>query len=58
MLSDGILNFRLSLNFVLQMPISFRKHQDICVSALPAKGSMRPYLFGNQVGCGALCRHR
>jgi hypothetical protein len=38
MLSDGILHFRLSLDFVLKMLIWFRKHQDICVSALPARG--------------------
>jgi hypothetical protein len=37
MLSDGILHFRLLLDFVLQMPISCRKYQRVCVSALPAR---------------------
>jgi hypothetical protein len=58
MLSDGILCFILLLDFVLQKPISCKKYKGVCVSALPAKGLMRPYLLGPQVGCGASCSHR
>jgi hypothetical protein len=38
MLSDGILCFRLVLDFVLQKSISCKKYQGVCVSALPARG--------------------
>jgi hypothetical protein len=37
MLSEGIHYFGLLLSSVLQMRISCRKHQGVCVSALPAR---------------------